>query len=77
MTVQRQEIERLRRRERHLETVVERARAATLWDFSVYEEVPDASGMAIDREAAASLLLALAGVDDWRPWHATIERRAA
>jgi hypothetical protein len=74
---QRAEIRRLRRHAARLETVVAQAREATLWDFSVYEQLPDASWVAIDRDAADGLLLGLEHVDSWRPWQTTIERRPA
>jgi hypothetical protein len=74
---QREEIRRLRRRAARLEAVVAQARQATLWDFSVYEQLPDASWVAIDRDAADGLLLRLEDVDSWRPWQTTIERRPA
>jgi hypothetical protein len=72
---QRAEIRRLRRHAGRLEAVVAEARQATLWDFSVYEQLPDASWLAIDREMADRLLLSLEDVDSWRPWRTTIERR--
>ena len=43
---QRAEIARLRRHVARLEAVVAQARQATLWDFSVYEQLPDPSWVA-------------------------------
>ena len=75
VTEQRAEIRRLRRHIERLEAVVAEARQATLWDFTVYEQLPDPTWVAIDRETAGRLLLSLEDVDDWRPWRSTIERR--
>jgi hypothetical protein len=74
---QRAEIARLRRHVARLEAVVTHARDATLWDYSVYEQLPGPGWQAIDRETVDRLLLALEDVDDWRPWRSTIERRPA
>lgn len=74
---QRQEIRRLRRHVRRLEAVLGEVHQAMIWDFSVYEQCPDPSWLAIDREAADRLLLVTERVDDWRPWQSTIERRPA
>jgi hypothetical protein len=72
---QRAEIRRLRRHVEWLEAVVAEARQATLWDFSVFVQLPDPTWVAIDRDAADRLLLSLEDVDDWRPWRSTLERR--
>jgi hypothetical protein len=77
LRAQRREIERLRARVRSLEAVVAELREATIWDFSVYEQLPSDSWVAIDREAVDGLLLAAAAVDDWRPWRSPIEGRPA
>lgn len=77
MDAQRAEILRLRRHVARLEAVVDEARQATLWDFTVYEQLPDPTWVAIDRDAADRILLSLEHVDNWRPWQTTLERRAS
>jgi hypothetical protein len=77
VAAQRAEIARLRRHVARLEAVVDQARQATLWDFTVYEQLPDAGWVAIDRDAADRILLSLEEVDSWRPWRTTLERRPA
>ncbi|MHB1468501.1 MAG: hypothetical protein ACYCU0_13535 [Solirubrobacteraceae bacterium] len=77
LRAQRREIERLRARVRSLEAVVTELRQATIWDFSVYEQLPSDGWVAIDRDAVDGLLLAAAAVDDWRPWRSSIEGRPA
>lgn len=74
---QQRELARLRARVRSLEAVVAELRQAAIWDYSLYEQLPDASWVAVDREAVDRLLLAAGAVDDWRPWRSPIEGRPA
>jgi hypothetical protein len=71
----REEVTRLKRRVERLEEVAQAAQDASFWDYSVYEQVPDARWVAIDRDDLSKLLLALDGVDNWRPWQTPIEPR--
>ncbi len=63
--------------ERHLAATAPRraVRHASIWDFSVYEVVPDPGWVALDRDAAVELLRGLAEIDHWRPWTTVLERR--
>lgn len=76
------ETERLLRRVRTLSDAVERfqhlaetVREATVWDYTVYDDVPDERWLAIDRDHYEKVVDALAGVDSWEPWNRSLERR--
>lgn len=74
---QQREIGRLHAHVQRLEAVIGELRQAAIWDFTIYEQLPDPSWVAIDREAVDRMLLAASEVDDWRPWQSIIERRPA
>lgn len=80
----RAELQRLRCRVGELERAVvgyERlvtaVRRARVWEFAPYDQPPDGSWVALDREDAHRLMQSLAGIDHWRPWQSRLEARSA
>jgi hypothetical protein len=65
----------LRDRIERFEDLADAVRQATVWDYSVYEEVPDDRWLAIDRDHYERMVDALASVDSWHPWSQPLERR--
>jgi hypothetical protein len=55
--------------------VVAAAKKMRTWDHNPYDVRPDDAWIALDRESAAVLMQALAGVDHWEPWSHTIAPR--
>jgi hypothetical protein len=58
-----------------LEQLADTVRQSTVWDYSVYDDVPDERWLAIDRDHYDQIIQALAAVDSWRPWERPLERR--
>lgn len=78
----RREIDRLRQKVRRLErsiaryeSLAEAAQRARIWDYAVYEQVPNDEWLAIDREDCERMVRALGQTDRWRPWRVLLERR--
>lgn len=71
----RRRLERAERRIGELEAVADAVRRAQVWDFAVYEEVPDADWLAVDRERYQDVVDTMTRSGRWRPWRTVIERR--
>jgi hypothetical protein len=71
----RRRVRELQERVDKLERLAEEVRRSTVWDYSVYDDVPDERWLAIDRDHYEQIIDALAAVDSWRPWERPFERR--
>lgn len=48
---------------------------AEIWDYSVYEEIPDEKWVAIDRNDYDLILQYLHQLDQCKPWKSSMEKR--
>lgn len=48
---------------------------AEFWDYSVYEEQPDDSWVAIDRKDYDRILQSIHFIDQVKPWKSSMEKR--
>lgn len=71
----RRRLERAERRIGELEAVPDAVRRAQVWDFALYDEVPDADWLAVDRERYTDVLHAITMFARWKPWRTVIARR--
>lgn len=71
----RQHVRELTREIRSMRPVVEAAKKMRTWDHNPYNVTPGDGWIALDRESAALVMQALAGVDHWEPWSNTIAPR--
>ncbi|GEL18715.1 hypothetical protein [Pseudonocardia asaccharolytica] len=73
----RERVHRLEIELRAVAPVVAALKAARFWDAAPYDVWPGPEWVAADRTDVERLFAALAGVDHWRPWQITLERRPA
>lgn len=57
---------------RHLVKIVQQAE---IWEYSIYDEVPDDTWVALDQQDYEKMKQALAELDELHPWKTTIEKR--
>lgn len=48
---------------------------AETWEYSIYDEVPDDTWIALDQQDYEKMKQALAELDELQPWKTTIEKR--
>ncbi|WP_394232043.1 hypothetical protein [Niallia oryzisoli] len=48
---------------------------AEFWDYSVYEELPDDSWVAIDRKDYDRIMQCIHQIDQIKPWKSSMEKR--
>lgn len=71
----REQVKALTREVRSMRPVIAAAKKLRTWDHNPYEVLMDDAWISLDRESAAVLMQALAGVDHWDPWTRTIAPR--
>lgn len=52
-----------------------RVQDAEVWEYAIYDEIPDDTWIALDHENYIDIMKALADVDKLQPWKSTLERR--
>lgn len=60
-----------------LRPLVNAVRDLHIWDHTLYDAIPGADWVAIDRTQAEHVLAALAATDHWLPWQTRIGSRPA
>lgn len=71
----REQVSALTREVRSMRPVIAAAKKLRTWDHNPYDVRMDDAWISLDRESAAVLMQALAGVDHWDPWSRTIAPR--
>ena len=75
VTELRRQLARAERGLRGLNELTEAVRRTQMWDFAVYDEIPDDEWLAVDRERYEDIIHLTTQFDRWNPWRTVIERR--
>jgi len=70
-----QEIKRLKEELSQYEQLTSVVLEAEVWDYSVYEEIPDDNWLAIDRSAYEQIMQHIHGLVRIKPWKSSMEKR--
>ena len=75
-------VENLERKVEQQEKLIEkykyfakRVQDAEVWEYAIYEEIPDDTWIAVDHKNYMEIMKALSDVDKLQPWKSTLERR--
>ncbi|VEF46595.1 Uncharacterised protein [Bacillus freudenreichii] len=76
------QVKELSRKVEQQEKLIEKYRSlakvvqeAEIWDYSIYDEVPDDTWVALDQTGYEKMKQALSELDELQPWKTSIEKR--
>ncbi|WP_240374122.1 hypothetical protein [Bacillus piscicola] len=76
------QLEKLTRKVEYQEKLIEKYKHLTAciyesetWDYSIYDEIPDDTWIALDKKDHEKIMKSLSELDEIRPWKSPIERR--
>lgn len=75
MTELYKKVERQEEKLKKYQSLASIVQEADVWEYSIYNEIPDDSWVALDRRDYMKILQALSELDELRPWKSTIEKR--
>ncbi|KAA9026984.1 hypothetical protein [Niallia endozanthoxylica] len=70
-----QEIQALKEELSKYEQLTSAVLGAEVWDYSIYEEIPDDDWLAIDRQDFEQIMQHIHGLVRMKPWKSSMEKR--